>query len=110
MMDRNPKPLKVALTVMGLVWGLASSARAAELPIDLAIDTGEEAVAWFPERSSDPVSRPPAEPRPLSAGDIGAAAREPALIPLPPAAWTGLAGLVALTIPGMRRYLLHVIR
>lgn len=108
MMVCNRTTLRLAL-VMGLMWGLASTAGAAEMPADFAIETTEEAIAWFPERSDISAVRPPAQPETSFTGD-STSAREAALIPLPPAAWTGLAGLVALTIPGMRRYLLHVIR
>lgn len=108
-MDRSSKLAKIAVA-FALAWG--TWGLGAELPAELnlnTVDTTEESVAWFPDRASDSASRPPAQLEASAVSDQSAA-RDPALIPLPPAAWTGMAGLVALAFPGMRRYLLHIVR
>lgn len=101
---------RITVASVALAWGTWGFA--AEVPADFnlnAIDTTEESVAWFPDRAGDSAGRPPAQRDALEVSDPSAA-RDPALIPLPPAAWTGMAGLIALTLPGIRRYLLHIVR
>ena len=108
-MGVSTKSTVVAVAALALAWGTWGTA--AELPPDFnlnATDATDQSIAWFPERGSDSASRPPAQID-LAASETSAA-RDPALIPLPPAAWTGMAGLVALAFPGMRRYLLYIVR
>ena len=102
--------LIVVVAAAFLTSSVPASASAAQVPVD-ANAAGDEPIAWFPEpRDLDLTVRPPVQ----LAGDADAGLvdlqREPALIPLPPAAWSGLAGLAILTLPTCRRILHRLVR
>ena len=89
------------------------AAAAAEVKIEPRFDVAEQdTVAWFPEPLDIHLSvRPPVALAAATTPDpLGSLSRETALIPLPPAAWTGLAGLVMLTVPTCRRMLHRFVR
>jgi hypothetical protein len=72
---------------------------------------GDESPAWFPESADlDLTIRPPVQLAQVAAEPTDGLPREQALIPLPPAAWTGLAGLAVLAVPGCRRILERIVR
>ena len=101
-----------ALVTVALIGASIAPARAADLAADLNLDaTDEQAIAWFPESGGlDLTLRPPVHLAAAPTAPIQDARAEQALIPLPPAAWTGLAALAALTLPTCRRMLYRIVR
>ena len=123
-MNARPMRWAVAAVVVGatlcLPWGGGTKVFASPVittPDDVAVATEEvaapeQASTQYPDFEGLDLSLAPAPIRPMSdfTVDVAALTKEQALIPLPPAAWTGLSGLAAAGLIGsfrtVRRFLL----
>ena len=117
--DRFGRGMSVGFVAVMLTWALAPHAvRASEAPpkadvpkVQFRAIDADAPIAWFPEPADlDQPLRPPVQLAQAKAQQAERLPREQALIPLPPSAWTGLAGLALLCVPTCRRMLQRIVR
>ena len=87
---------------------IEASTAGSKAVVDFDPGEAQQKVSWYPETSLDLTLRPP--PVQLVGTTASAKAAEEAIIPLPPAAWSGLAGLGLMSLPGFRRVLHRLVR
>ena len=117
---RRPRGGRITAAFFGVALATLTSnvALAADAQAPVPADTNPSPTAWFPTtlNEDDVTVRPPAQliavsiAGSLQGGPASTSLREPTVIPLPPAALTGMAGLGTLALVGWRRALLRFMR